>query len=69
MLSATLARITPEIEAKDNKIGADRTVDAQPGIAFYAVEIDIPDSELRKHGNLKLRSGMPAEAFIQTGPG
>ena len=65
--SAFNSRITPEIEAQVSKIGADRTVDAQRGIAFYAVEIEIADSELRKLGDLKLRPGMPAEAFIKTG--
>ena len=65
--SAFNSRITPEIEGKVSKIGADRTVDAQRGIAFYTVEIEISDGELRKLGDLKLRPGMPAEAFIKTG--
>ena len=65
--SAFNSRTTPEIEAKLTKIGADRTVDQQRGVSFYTVEIEISDSELRKLGELKLRPGMPAEAFIQTG--
>lgn len=65
--SAFNARTTPEIAARLSKIGADRTIDAQRGLAFYPVEIEISKSELRKLGGLKLRAGMPAEAFIQTG--
>lgn len=65
--SAFNARTTPEIEGRLGRIGADRTVDPQHGIAFYSVEISIPAAELAKLGSLQLRAGMPVEAFIQTG--
>ena len=65
--SAFNARTTPEVEGRLIKIGADRTVDPQHGMAFYTVEVEVLPGELRKLGDLKLRPGMPAEAFIQTG--
>lgn len=66
-MSAFSASTTPELEARVTKFGADRTIDQQHGVSFYTVEIEIPKRELRKLGDLKLRPGMPAEAFIQTG--
>jgi len=65
--SAFNARTTPELAGRLTKIGADRTVDPQHGIAFYTVEVEVIQGELAKLGDLKLRPGMPAEAFIQTG--
>jgi HlyD family secretion protein len=65
--SAFNARTTPEVEGRLTRIGADRTVDPQRGFAFYTVEVAILPGELRKLGDLKLRPGMPAEAFIETG--
>lgn len=66
-LSAFNQRTTPEIEGHLSKIGADRTVDPQHGMAYYTVEIELASSDLAKLGSLKLRPGMPAEAFIQRG--
>jgi len=65
--SAFNSRTTPELQGRVSKIGADRTVDPQHGVAFYTVEIEVLPGELAKLGDLKLRPGMPAEAFIQTG--
>jgi HlyD family secretion protein len=65
--SAFNSRTTPELEGRLTKIGADRTVDQQRGMAFYTVEAEVLPGELAKLGELKLRAGMPAEAFIQTG--
>ena len=65
--SAFNSRTTPELEGRLTKIGADRTVDQQRGMAFYTVEAEVLPGELAKLGELKLRPGMPAEAFIQTG--
>lgn len=66
-LSAFNQRTTPEISGRLSKIGADRTVDPQHGLAFYTVEIELTPGDLAKLGDLKLRAGMPAEAFIQRG--
>lgn len=66
-MSAFNARTTPELSGHLTRIGADRTVDPQHGITFYSVEIALDRGELAKLGDLRLRAGMPAEAFIQTG--
>ena len=66
-MSAFNSRTTPELAGHVTRIGADRTVDAQRGLAYYSVEIALDRGELAKLGDLKLRAGMPAEAFIQTG--
>jgi HlyD family secretion protein len=58
---------TPQISGTLTKISADRTVDPQLGIAFYSVEVTITNAELAKLGPLKLRPGMPVEAFFKTG--
>lgn len=35
---------------------------------FYTLRISVPESELKRLGNLKLIPGMPVEAFVQTTP-
>jgi HlyD family secretion protein len=58
---------TPQINGKLTKISADRTTDPQHGIAYYPVVVTIASKELAKLGPLKLRPGMPVEAFFETG--
>lgn len=58
---------TPQIKGILKKISADRSVDAQRGIAYYPVEVTIAKNEIAKLGTLKLRPGMPVEAFFKTG--
>lgn len=65
--SAFDVQTTPQISGKLTKISADRTTDAQLGIAYFPVEVMIPKEELAKLGSLKLRPGMPVEAFFKTG--
>ncbi len=65
--SAFDTRVTPEIGAEVTHVAADVSrVDAnsQP---FYMVQLKIPATELALLGDNRLRPGMPAEAFIQTG--
>jgi HlyD family secretion protein len=65
--SAFNMQTTPQIAGKLSKISADRTIDAQLGIAYFPIEVTISKTEIAKLGGLKLRPGMPVEAFIQTG--
>ena len=58
---------TPQIKGTLKKISADRSVDAQRGITYYPVEVTITKNEIAKLGSLKLRPGMPVEAFFKTG--
>jgi HlyD family secretion protein len=61
------SRFTPEIGAEVTQVAADVSrVDANSP-PFYVVQLKIPASELVLLGNNRLRPGMPAEAFIQTG--
>jgi HlyD family secretion protein len=60
------AQTTPELNGEVYYIGADRTNDERTGASFYTVRVRVSEAELKKLGDLKLKSGMPAEAFMQT---
>ncbi|MGA7267040.1 MAG: HlyD family type I secretion periplasmic adaptor subunit [Aestuariivirga sp.] len=65
--SAFDTRVTPEIGAEVTHVAADVSrVDANSP-PFYMVQLKIPATELALLGDNRLRPGMPAEAFIQTG--
>tara|TARA_R110000868_G_scaffold150689_1_gene374151 strand:+ start:51449 stop:52783 length:1335 start_codon:yes stop_codon:yes gene_type:complete len=66
-LSAFNAQTTPEIDGAVDTVSADRISDERTGISFYKVLVTIEPGESAKLGNLKLKPGMPAEVFIQTG--
>jgi HlyD family secretion protein len=61
------ARLTPEIFAEVQQVAADTTRVDNSTPAFYAVRLVISAAELKKLGDNKLKPGMSAEAFIQTG--
>jgi HlyD family secretion protein len=60
-------RMTPQIAAEVSQVSADTSRIDQSSAPFYAVRLQIPPQELAKLGAHKLKPGMPAEAFIQTG--
>jgi HlyD family secretion protein len=61
------ARVTPEVFAEVQQVAADVSrVDANSP-PFYAVRLIISAKEIEKLGDNKLKPGMNAEAFIQTG--
>jgi HlyD family secretion protein len=62
------ARMTPHIAAEVSQISADTSKIDNNSPPFYAVRLQISAQELTKLGAHKLKPGMPAEAFIQTGP-
>ncbi|MGL4526747.1 MAG: HlyD family type I secretion periplasmic adaptor subunit, partial [Aestuariivirga sp.] len=65
--SAFDTRVTPEIGAEVTHVAADVSrVDANSP-PFYMVQLKSPATELALLGDNRLRPGMPAEAFIQTG--
>ncbi|MBX9665304.1 HlyD family type I secretion periplasmic adaptor subunit [Novosphingobium sp.] len=57
---------TPEILGKVSYVATDRTENRETGQAFYTVRIEVDLAAARKEG-LVLRSGMPAEVYIETG--
>jgi len=65
--SAFSSRTTPELRGKVTHVAADRTDDRTAHTAFYRVTVSLDRTELTKLGGLKLKPGMPAETFIQTG--
>lgn len=66
-LSAFSSRTTPELQGTVTHVSADRTDDRTSHSAFYRVTVALSPAEIAKLGDLKLRPGMPAETFIQTG--
>lgn len=58
---------TPELAGNVTTVSADRLIEAATNLPYYAVRIQIGAEELTKLKSLRLRAGMPAEIFIQTG--
>lgn len=48
-------------------VSADRFENERTGEAYYTARVEIPQSELKDVGDLKLTPGMPAEVLIVTG--
>lgn len=65
--SAFAARTTPELAGTVTHVSADRADDRSGRSAFYRVTISLNKGEFARLGDLRLRPGMPAETFIQTG--
>jgi HlyD family secretion protein len=61
------ARTTPEIGAEVDQVAADTSRAGAESPPFYGVRLRIPREQLEKLGQYRLRPGMPAEAFIETG--
>ncbi|WP_068075786.1 HlyD family type I secretion periplasmic adaptor subunit [Novosphingobium lentum] len=57
---------TPEIAGTVAYVATDRSENAETHAAFYTVRIAIDQLTLKREG-LNLRSGMPAEVYIETG--
>jgi HlyD family type I secretion membrane fusion protein len=58
---------TPEIAGKVMFVAPERTTDAEARQSFYAVRVEVDPKDLARWPEMKLRPGMPAEIFIQTG--
>jgi HlyD family secretion protein len=65
--SAFNAQSTPQIGGEGITVSADRNSDERTGAAYYKALIRISPDELKRLGALRLRPGMPVEAFIRTG--
>ncbi|EGD58155.1 Type I secretion membrane fusion protein, HlyD [Novosphingobium nitrogenifigens DSM 19370] len=57
---------TPEIPGKVIYVATDRTENPESKQAYYTVRVEIDQAMLRRE-HLDLRSGMPAEVYIETG--
>jgi HlyD family secretion protein len=58
-------RTTPEVAARVSRIAADTTQDGRTGLPYYSVQIGMDRAPSTFPS--KLRSGMPVDAFIETG--
>ncbi|WP_419809265.1 HlyD family type I secretion periplasmic adaptor subunit [Sphingomonas sp.] len=58
---------TPEIAGRVTVVAAERTNDPDTRQSFYSVRVEVDQRDLARWPELKLRPGMPAEIFIQTG--
>lgn len=65
--SAFDQRTTPELQGEVSKVSADLTRQSADSPAFYTARIRLTKEELERVGDKKLKPGMPAEVFIQTG--
>lgn len=65
--SAFNMRTTPQIKGTVSRVSAELMTDEKGANGYYVAEITIPAPELRRLGELKLRPGMPVEAFVKTG--
>ena len=58
-------RTTPELPGTVDYVSPDLTLDETRRYSFYEVRIRLDTDALRQLGDVKLRPGMPADAFIQ----
>jgi HlyD family secretion protein len=65
--SAFNQRTTPQVTGQVSYVSADLTQDQQSKSSYYTIRVSLTGGELRRLGNLKLISGMPAELFLRTG--
>jgi HlyD family secretion protein len=59
-------RTTPEVTAEVVQVSADITRPQDNTPPFYGVRLKMSQAELKKLGDVHLKPGMPAEAFIRT---
>ena len=65
--SAFSASRTPEIEGRVAVVAAERTDERETGRSYYSVRLEIDERALGRQPDMKLKPGMPAEVFIETG--
>jgi len=58
---------TPEIAGSVFYVASQPTVREGDGSSYFPVRLRIDAATLKRYPELKLRSGMPAEAFVETG--
>lgn len=66
MFSAFNTRTTPELNGKISRISPNTIVNEEAGMAFYLVNVIVPEAELARLNGQVLVPGMPVEVFITT---
>ena len=64
--SAFIRAATPEIPGKVTYVATDRTENPEAKQSYYMVRVEVDQAALKQEG-LILKSGMPAEVYIETG--
>ncbi|MDH0703615.1 HlyD family type I secretion periplasmic adaptor subunit, partial [Pseudomonas toyotomiensis] len=67
LFSAFEQSTTPRVPGTVQLVSADRLEDERSGDAYYAVRIRVDDAGMQQLGALRIRPGMPVEAFVRTG--
>jgi HlyD family secretion protein len=60
-------RTTPEIKGEVIRLAPDAVEDQKSGTSYYTIRIAISPDQFDRLGSLRLLSGMPVEAFLETG--
>lgn len=66
-LSALNVQTTPELEGVVTFVSAERAKDAQSGASYFRIRVRLTDKSARALDGGRLRVGMPAEVYVQTG--
>jgi HlyD family secretion protein len=60
-------RITPTLDGRVTRISPDLTPGTSGMPSYYAARIELDEGEIENLGDQRLKPGMPAESFVQTG--
>jgi protease secretion system membrane fusion protein len=67
LFTAFEQRTTPRVAGTLELVSADRLQDERSGEAYYAIRIRVGEDAMQQLAGLRIRPGMPVEAFISTG--
>ena len=65
--SAFDQQTTPTVRGKVEWVSAERAMDQATGATYYRAHIGVTDKDFQRIGNLKVKIGMPVEAYVETG--
>lgn len=65
--SAFNQQTTPTVPGRVEWLSAETARDQTTGATYYRAHIGVTDQEFRRLGSLKVKIGMPVEAYIETG--
>jgi HlyD family secretion protein len=67
LFSGLERQTTPEVPGKVTFVSADLAQDQRSGQAFYRIKVRLDAATMAKMPQLALKTGMPAEVFVETG--
>lgn len=66
-LSALSVTATPELSGKVVYVASDRVTDPESKRAYFPVRVAIDPAELASRRDIRLKAGLPAEIYVETG--